>query len=560
MTKTFALWLLLGIPPVMVTEEVVGLQAQTAPQQTMRDWQIAQARPRKRPSTAIQQQLRRADQLFQGRDYERASFLYTQILKRSPDTLAARINLARCLYKLGRFDDSFRAFQNIKLDELDPEARYEVGQSALKVKDFAKALEAFKAVPSGHPLYDLANYYGAICASNLQEYRQAAELMRQAVVLPSKLTPSKKAYLQHIQEMMAQQEAAEAKKEALRPETPPPLPKEEPVIPQAFGSGFGPNPGHSLAIAFRSTIQNQEYIDSPKLRHERQEPYLEWQVAKRLPLQAKQEEPHNMLLHFRLNLSQLTQNRREMRMIEDENQELRRLFRQKNQGQQDLMSEVDTGILPQWHIGQDMWLVAGGQFIAVSPGVDLGSSFSHLIGVVGFGLQKKDFEALLRLRLIDTGGDAKRQYTRTQQEVDLHLLPQGRFTIGIHAKIAQYSYSQPEIDGPDYLSLFHLNSRLKIGSIASIGAGGFIERLDGQRYHNLNEIPVIGFNQTTSGGQVDLKFEPFWWLKLELGVRTANRIFEDLLPAEVEPAQALQTRQANSLFEVFSQAALEWQF
>ena len=112
-------------------------------------------------------------------------------------------------------EDAYKIFKHIDPSHLDPETSYEYAQSFYVRKKYQGALKGFKRIPNGHPLYDLAGYYGAISALKLKKYQEAQDLIENAVVLPSKLIKSRNLYKKHIQDLLEAQQAKELKKQKL---------------------------------------------------------------------------------------------------------------------------------------------------------------------------------------------------------------------------------------------------------------------------------------------------------------------------------------------------------
>src|SRR5690606_4583050 len=77
----------------------------------------------------------------------------------------------------------------------DDETSYEYGWSFYTNKQWPGALYAVQRVTKGHALFDLANYYGAICAIKLKRYDEAEDMLDKAVVLPDKLAKSRTLYV-----------------------------------------------------------------------------------------------------------------------------------------------------------------------------------------------------------------------------------------------------------------------------------------------------------------------------------------------------------------------------
>lgn len=477
--------------------------------------------------------LKKADKLFENRKYDDAIFHYTRILKAAPNLEKARINLARCLYKMGRFEDAYDAFQDLHAKSLSPEARYESAQAALKVKDFASALAGFLQVPNGHPLYDLANYYGAICASNLKDYKQAAKLMRQAVVLPSKLMSSKRIYLDHIKEMIAQNEP---KPTSTKDSPPPPSTAGQP----ARASGPAPDKPYGPGFAVYPTryglindiaIQTQQFTQGEDDRHETLRSALAGSYSVRLPMNAKQKTsyPH-ILLYSRLRLGGTRLIGTESQLLNDDLSELRRLADQNRPTRDTATGELAAGLSPEWYLGQNFWFSLAGSSAAVVPRFEGSLAALHVIGQMRLGLQSPNLIAQTSFKMIETVQDSTRLFARTQEEITLHIIPESLFSLKIGGRASQYSYHENQIDGPNQMFWLKVDGILRFSESSHFSLGGHVEQFHGQRYHNLGELDAVGFDQFGSGAQMALEVSPIPAIQFSLVGYIHERFFDGIAP------------------------------
>jgi tetratricopeptide (TPR) repeat protein len=173
--------------------------------------------PRTAPPAAprgkgVRQMFDYAQQLYDQGRYPQALMAFDALLKRYPGHEPAIIQAAKTLYRLERIKEAYAVFARIDPQHLDPETSYEYGWSFYTNKAYEGALYAFQRVPKGHALFDLANYYGAICAIKLKKYEDAEDMLEKAVVLPDKLAKSRALYIKHVQALrLMQQKAALAK-------------------------------------------------------------------------------------------------------------------------------------------------------------------------------------------------------------------------------------------------------------------------------------------------------------------------------------------------------------
>ncbi len=168
---------------------------------------------RKGAVKGIRGQFEAAQQLYEQGKYEQALYAFDAIVRKYPDHEPARVQLAKTLYRLDRIKDAFGVFSHIDPQHLDPETSYEYGWSFYMVKQYQGALYGFQRVPKGHALFDLANYYGAICAIKLKKYEDAEDMLEKAVVLPDKLAKSRTLYIKHVQALRLMKERGTLAKE-----------------------------------------------------------------------------------------------------------------------------------------------------------------------------------------------------------------------------------------------------------------------------------------------------------------------------------------------------------
>ena len=155
----------------------------------------------------------RAQRLYDSGKYQGALNAYDAILRRYPGHEPTVIQLAKTLYRLDRITEAYNIFARVNPQYLDPETSYEYGWSFYNAKKWEGALFAFKKVPKGNSLYDLANYYGAVSAIKLRKLDEASDMLEKAVVLPSKLAKSRTIYAKHLQALQLMEEKSTLAKE-----------------------------------------------------------------------------------------------------------------------------------------------------------------------------------------------------------------------------------------------------------------------------------------------------------------------------------------------------------
>jgi len=168
--------------------------------------------PRPKPSTrpsgttnsaagGVRQMYAEAQKRYDAGKYPDALQMYDAILRKYPGHEPSSVQYAKTLYRLDRIQESYAMFARLNPQFLDAETSYEYGWAFYVNKQYEGGLYGFQRVPPGHSLYDLANYYGGICAIKIRRYSDAEEMLEKAMVLPDKLARSRLIYLKHAQEL-----------------------------------------------------------------------------------------------------------------------------------------------------------------------------------------------------------------------------------------------------------------------------------------------------------------------------------------------------------------------
>lgn len=147
-----------------------------------------------------------AKKLFDAGSFAQALPQFEGILRQYPQFTPALVYYAKTLYRVDRIPESFQYFSRCDINTLDVTTSYEYGMAFFWMRQYEGALVAFRRVPAGHSLSDLANYYGGIAAMKMRFYADAEAMMEKAIVLPTKLAKSRALYLKHIKELKLLQE------------------------------------------------------------------------------------------------------------------------------------------------------------------------------------------------------------------------------------------------------------------------------------------------------------------------------------------------------------------
>ena len=161
------------------------------------------------PAKGVVARYAAAMKLYNAGKFNEALVALDQLHRAYPSHEPTVIQYAKTLYRLDRINESYNLFARINPQYLDAETSYEYGYSFYTQNKFDGALYAFKRVPNDHALFDLASYYGSMCALRMKRYAEAEDLLDKAVVLPDKLARSKSLYQKHIASLRQLQEKNE---------------------------------------------------------------------------------------------------------------------------------------------------------------------------------------------------------------------------------------------------------------------------------------------------------------------------------------------------------------
>ena len=202
---------LLGLTIMMTTLLAPGTSGAAGKSKASGNLKPSQTRPSH--AGGVTAMFARGLQHFEAGKFQDALLAFDQILKRYPAYEPNKKMLARTLYKLDRFPESWTFFSKINPATLDPDAAYEFGVVSFNARQFDASLVALRRVPAGHGLHDLACYYGGLAALKLKRYEESEAMFEQAQVLPDRLARSRGLYLKHVQQLRLLQEQTELTRE-----------------------------------------------------------------------------------------------------------------------------------------------------------------------------------------------------------------------------------------------------------------------------------------------------------------------------------------------------------
>jgi TolA-binding protein len=170
---------------------------------------------------------RQGQRQFQAKQFMDSYRTFQTLVNKNPKHQPSLIGLARSLYHLERIREASEVFTKVHLQFTDADTSYEYGYSFFEVQKWSNSLRGFRRIPSDHPLYSLANYFGAVAAVKLNRYDVAARMIDRAKNLPEKYAQSQKLYKEHI----ASVQKSGGKKEPLPPAPEAPAEKKQDEAP-----------------------------------------------------------------------------------------------------------------------------------------------------------------------------------------------------------------------------------------------------------------------------------------------------------------------------------------
>ncbi len=515
----------------------------------------------KKDRQRIRLYLKRAERLYNRAEYEAAIVLYAKILKLDENEPSARLKMAKSLYKIARFEDAFRMFRVIGLAQLDPDSSYEYAQSALKSKDFAAALSGFEAIPQGHPLFDLSNYYGAICAANLKRYRKAKDLMKQALVLPSKLVASRKAYMSHFEEMLKRDTegntSQDAKSSANDKAAPP---GSQPAPSSLTDLANGETKAHAslerwpdslvptnrFSMGLAQTEQNLDYNERRSLQQTNGRFFAHLDLSPRIDMSAANDQSSAWLSILKLRLQQKNKDTVISTIagstLEEQIERLELAY-QSSTAATLFASQIKTG--PAWRSQKNLSTHLGAELFSTIQELDRKKSILLGRAFLAVSLDRRPLQIAFEGSYGSSHNNGSQEFSVSELEFQARWFLAKGFRLQGYGRFQQRSYSIANIDGPDW----NLRSLIELGYAPSksvkIFLGAHSDILSGNRLHGLEDLEVLGFDQANSGGQIRLLTNLWPWLELQASAKAENRLVSNLTPDTNESREALANNYAS---------------
>jgi len=490
----------------------------------------AWAAPVKTPAknVLLQKLFRRGMDAYEAKQFDDSVDLFSQLLQKQPDYVPAKIQLARALYQLKRFPESYKLFLQVDdISILEPDPSYEYGQSAFRADDFTNALKAFRNVPNGHPLFDLAGYYGGIAAFKLGQYQLSLDLFEQAVVLPSKLLKSQKLYQKEAERLLIQQQKQELQNSVPpatnRPNAAGPAEPAEPPKPFRYLAAK-----RLVQLIPRATAQSRQTMDNRRTEHQIKAGTFELNVGTERNTLA-QKAPHWV---FQAEVSGLgiEGGNEEVLALPDARAEQERFILQKNQPRSLFGFGAGAGV--EWSIASGTSLGINLSGRGLTPG---GSDEPQGASIPALGIflaqKNNNLETLFKTDFYGFLYDGEFLFSNARQVGRIEYTAMNRIRFGLQGELSEYAYNVDRVNGPDWQGriLSEIGYGQDQGFRASIGA--FFEITEGQRFHDLGEVTVIEFDHNTFGARLRSEFSLVKAVDIGLEAWVMDRSMSGLSPS-----------------------------
>lgn len=504
----------------------------------------------RRGAPGVNEMFAEAQKLYQAGKFENAILAYDAILRRYPGHEPTITQYAKSLYRINRIQDSYPLFARLNPQFLDPETSYEFAQAFMSAKQYEGALFAFKRVPNGHALSDLASYYGAIAAMKLRRYQEAEDLMDNAVVLPDKLSKSRTIYMKHLAELRLLQEKRNL---AIERETEKRRAAGE--VQQARRTTAGangvpvapPQPtgyqhqgfqviDRSARLGMGYKDQTVDYSGFGENKSKVQTGFFRFENGLMFPLEYRQGKGQSALgLQLKLSAEDIKTEGVEKRLIiEDDTPTIVRIY---SEGAKKDNYQMGTFKFAPWieiPAVNDFWVSVYGdlyfEFVEFERGQRTGSREGGL--AVGW---KRGMHSVLSklgyLEVLDT--ETAVMSARTLGEVEWTLKAMPALDVILLLRHQQFTYSLDTLNGADSSTAgtASIEQTLPLGILLGLTLGG-----DFQKNYIANDIPnfgsVAGDGQVLNG-KVYLEADPTPWFSMKVS-QVLQKTTWSIQPAEAQ--------------------------
>lgn len=503
-----------------------------------------------------------AQEYYEAGKYPQALQAYDMLLRKYPGHEPAVLQLAKTLYRMDRIKDAYNIFAKVNPQHLDPETAYEYGWSFYTNKGWEGALYGFQRVPKGHALFDLANYYGAICAIKLKKYEDAEDMLEKAVVLPDKLAKSRSLYIKHVQALrLLQQKSAlakdrDAERKALKDQ------KDQQIAAKSKADKDEKTPwthGGSKSIT-RSAVAKYAVEHLYYDNHGLEETTFDAKVAS-LTVKSGYMGPLPMKLKDRgaaagIQISlgaedRITKGTEQRILVEETNEDLARVS-SKDLGTTDDVSgtfTVDPWI--EFPLPENTWMNVGGELSFFYPEFERGNRSGYRTGYTGLTGTLPAYDWGLDLSYSETLDAKTKPYITTTTgaaSISGEVISQLKGTVKVWHDLYDYLVPELGVSGPDTKTSLRLVLAQSLPLGSKITLQGEYNHLGNYIFYNMPTYGQLSANGTTLSGKLSVSASPVPWFSASISQLIARTTWQQ----DNEAAREVFERNVTDYLEQFT--------
>jgi hypothetical protein len=476
--------------------------------------------------------------LYDAGKFNDALFLFDRIHHAYPSHEPTTIQYAKTLYRLDRIPESYNLFARVNPQYLDPETAYEYGYSFYTQNKFDGALFSFKRVPVDHPLYDLASYYGAMCAIKLKKYSEAEELLDKSVVLPDKLARSKSLYQRHVSSLRQLQEKSDLERasndeklritnERARSKNPPPPGSAAsspngvsgPPAPYVHSGFFGVD--RIGLLRFNQTTQSSDRHGYSRKTYSSQSGTFSFSDGPMAPLPFKLDGNRQAAVGGQLNLSVTnitTQGTQERLVANEDSRDIVHNLTERLPTTTTRWGDVGGNVWIEMPMPSGWWIGTDGQLSFTYPNIERGQRYG-VIGGTGHLGWMKDAPTSYTAELTGTydmivDSETQPVTSQTIAEGSLGMKTPYALALRLSAKYVYYDYKLPLLPGPDAST----SGTLRVRQGFPLGMALSLEATAEQQENYIARELASGASATADGqimtGSAKFSAAPFDWIEV----------------------------------------------
>lgn len=531
--------ILLSLSTASVAQSRPHKKSTTRPHGAKSDAKVQGGKPpqsiQKNPKGVVAQ-FAQAMQLYDAGKFAEALVAFDRIHKSYPAHEPTIIQYAKTLYKLDRIPESYNLFARINPQYLDPETSYEYGYSFYVQNRFDNALFAFKRVPVDHPLYDLASYYGAMCAIRLKKYSEAEELLDKAVVLPDKLARSKALYQKHVASLRQIQEkadleraatdekqriAADQQKAKAQGKTPSSSVPATPAVPTRYSHAGFYNVDRLASLSYAQTNQSSDMHGYSRKDYQSQSGSFEFAQGPMVAIGGKQDGDRQAAvgLQLKLAVSSVTSEGVQDRLVAyEDSRDIVHNLTERLPKTTSTTGDIGGSLWVEAPLPSGWWIGTDGHLGFTYPNFQRGQRYGVRGANARLGWMKNAPTSwtIEILGTYDLVVDSETEPVTAQMISDNSVsvsFPTAT-TIKLGAKYVAYDYKLPLLPGPDSSVSGSLTAKQKFPLGFEISISGTVEQQTNYIARKLNSVGSASADGQILSGVAKIKAAPFDWLSV----------------------------------------------